>query len=201
MLARSSLRSDVGSLGGPPNSLETKHASLRKPYPSDLSDQPWVVVEFLIPVSTVGRPREVDMCEVVNAIFYFSRSGCPWDMLPSTCRPRAATTTFRPVKERRRLAFDPRRAAPGRPHGRRPRVQPERRKHRHPDGQGDRSYRQPGLRRWQENLRTKSTCIRNCDYVFEIGGIEISRTVQIPKTTGKHYRIAPESRRSSLRPM
>jgi putative transposase len=36
----------------------------------------------LIPVNHVGRPRKVDMREVLNAIFYLNRSGCQWDMLP-----------------------------------------------------------------------------------------------------------------------
>ncbi len=55
---------------------------MRKPYPSDLTDAQWAVIEPLIPVNRVGRPREVDMREVFNAIFYLNRSGCQWDMLP-----------------------------------------------------------------------------------------------------------------------
>src|SRR5512135_1963550 len=55
---------------------------MRKPYPSDLTDQQWAIIEPLIPVNTVGRPRTVDMREVLNALFYLNRSGCQWDMLP-----------------------------------------------------------------------------------------------------------------------
>jgi putative transposase len=55
---------------------------MRKPYPSDLTDQQWAVIEPLIPVNKVGRPRVNDMREVLNAIFYLNRSGCQWDMLP-----------------------------------------------------------------------------------------------------------------------
>jgi transposase len=55
---------------------------MRKPYPSDLTDAQWEIVRPLIPVSKVGRPREVDLREVVNAILYLNRSGCQWDMLP-----------------------------------------------------------------------------------------------------------------------
>ena len=55
---------------------------MRKPYPSDLTDEQWEIIKPLIPVSTVGRPRKVDMREVLNAIFYLNRSGCQWDMLP-----------------------------------------------------------------------------------------------------------------------
>lgn len=55
---------------------------MRKPYPSDLTDAQWTIIEPLIPVHTVGRPRTNDMREVLNAIFYLNRSGCQWDMLP-----------------------------------------------------------------------------------------------------------------------
>jgi len=55
---------------------------MRKPYPSDLTDAQWEIVRPLIPVFTVGRPREIDMREVVDAIHHLNRSGCQWDMLP-----------------------------------------------------------------------------------------------------------------------
>ncbi len=55
---------------------------MRKPYPSDLSDDQWAIIEPLIPVNSTGRPRTVAMREVLNAIFYLNRSGCQWDMLP-----------------------------------------------------------------------------------------------------------------------
>jgi putative transposase len=55
---------------------------MRKPYPSDISDAQWALIEPLIPVPGVGRPRIKDLREVVNAIFYLNRSGCQWDMLP-----------------------------------------------------------------------------------------------------------------------
>src|SRR3954466_8158625 len=55
---------------------------MRKPYPSDLTDPQWGIIEPLIPVHTTGRPRTNDMREVLNAIFYLNRSGCQWDMLP-----------------------------------------------------------------------------------------------------------------------
>jgi putative transposase len=55
---------------------------MRKPYPSDLTDEQWEIIKPLIPVNSVGRPREVEMREVLNTIFYQNRSGCQWDMLP-----------------------------------------------------------------------------------------------------------------------
>jgi putative transposase len=55
---------------------------MRKPYPSDLTDEQWEIIKPLIPVNSVGRPRVVAMREVLNTIFYQNRSGCQWDMLP-----------------------------------------------------------------------------------------------------------------------
>lgn len=55
----------------------------RKLYPSDLTDEQWELIELLIPQQRKGgRPRAVEMREVVNAMLYLSRSGCQWDMLP-----------------------------------------------------------------------------------------------------------------------
>jgi putative transposase len=58
----------------------------RKPYPSDVTDQQWALVEPLFPRpprrSRPGRPREVDLREVVNALFYHAREGCSWRALP-----------------------------------------------------------------------------------------------------------------------
>jgi putative transposase len=55
----------------------------RKAYPTDLSDEQWAVLEPLIPAAKHGgRPREVNMREVINTILYLNRSGCQWDMLP-----------------------------------------------------------------------------------------------------------------------
>ena len=61
-------------------------AEARKPYPSDLTDEQWELIEIVIPAEKSskagGRHREVSMREVVNAMLYISRSGCQWDMLP-----------------------------------------------------------------------------------------------------------------------
>jgi putative transposase len=55
----------------------------RKAYPTDLTDKEWELLEPLIPlVKPGGRPREVDMREIVNAIVYQLRSGGAWRLLP-----------------------------------------------------------------------------------------------------------------------
>jgi putative transposase len=53
---------------------------MRKPSPSDLTEGQWEVVKPLIPSSSVGRPRQVEMREVLNTIFYQYRSGSQWDI-------------------------------------------------------------------------------------------------------------------------
>ena len=67
---------------------------MRKPYPSDLTDEQWEIIEPLIPVSRVGRPREVAMREVLNAIFYQNRSGCQWDMLPHDLPAKSTVSDY-----------------------------------------------------------------------------------------------------------
>jgi putative transposase len=53
-------------------------------YPTDLSDAQWKLLASCIPPEKPGgRPRSVDMREVVNAIFYLLRTGCTWRMLPN----------------------------------------------------------------------------------------------------------------------
>ena len=65
----------------------------RKPYPSDLTDAQWALIEPHIPPERWGgRTRSVEMREVVNGIMYLVRTGCPWRAIPhdlpnrSTCR-------------------------------------------------------------------------------------------------------------------
>ena len=58
-------------------------ATVLKPYPCDLSDEQREWIAIALPEAKPGgRPRAVDLREVVNAILYVNRSGCQWDMLP-----------------------------------------------------------------------------------------------------------------------
>jgi putative transposase len=60
----------------------------RKPYPSDLTDEQWALLEPLVPRALPGgRPRKTDMREVVNALFYLTRQGCTWRALPHDFPP------------------------------------------------------------------------------------------------------------------
>src|SRR5262245_21947227 len=60
-------------------------------YPSDLTDAEWVLVEPTIPpAKRGGRPRDANVREVLNAIFYVLSTGCQWQALPKDLprRPR-----------------------------------------------------------------------------------------------------------------
>jgi transposase len=52
-------------------------------YAFDLTDEEWAQIAPLMPrPSRRGRPREVDLRGVINALRYLVRSGCGWEMLP-----------------------------------------------------------------------------------------------------------------------
>jgi len=59
-------------------------------YPSDLTDAEWALVAPLIrPAKHGGRPRGVDVREVLNAVFYVLSTGCQWGALPKDLPPRS----------------------------------------------------------------------------------------------------------------
>ncbi len=61
---------------------------MRKPYPTDLSDEEWSYIEPYIPAPKApGRPRVHTLREILNAIFYIVRSGCAWRLLPHDFPP------------------------------------------------------------------------------------------------------------------
>src|SRR5256886_15124634 len=55
-----------------------------KTYPSDLTDEEWEWIKELIPAAkSGGRPRTLCMRAVLNAIFYVTKGGIQWRMLPT----------------------------------------------------------------------------------------------------------------------
>ena len=57
-------------------------------YNTDLTDAQWDLIRPLLPGARPGgRPRSVDLREVVNAILYVVRGGIPWRMLPKDLPP------------------------------------------------------------------------------------------------------------------
>ena len=52
-------------------------------YPTDLTDRQWDYIKGLIPAAKEGgRPRSLDMRQLINAILYILVSGAQWRMLP-----------------------------------------------------------------------------------------------------------------------
>lgn len=60
----------------------------REPYPGDLTDAEWNVLQPLIPGSAkLGRSPRYEKQAILDAIFYVVRSGCSWRMLPGEMPP------------------------------------------------------------------------------------------------------------------
>ncbi|MEW6732502.1 MAG: IS5 family transposase [Acidobacteriota bacterium] len=56
---------------------------MEKRYPSDLTDDERDYIKDLIPAAKAGgRPRTINMREVINAILYLVKGGISWRMLP-----------------------------------------------------------------------------------------------------------------------
>jgi putative transposase len=68
---------------------------MRKPYRSDLTDPQWALIKDLLPVAKAGgRPRVVDLREVVNTLMYQARTGCQWDYLPHDLVPKSTAWDY-----------------------------------------------------------------------------------------------------------
>ncbi len=68
---------------------------MRKPYPSDLTDEQWALVEPLLPPERPrGRRRTVDLREVLNGVFYVLTQGCTWRALPHDLPPHSTVYRY-----------------------------------------------------------------------------------------------------------
>lgn len=67
----------------------------RKSYATDLTDAQWeIIAPLLPPAKHGGRPRTVNMREVVNTVLYLNRTGCQWDMLPHDLQPKSTAYEY-----------------------------------------------------------------------------------------------------------
>jgi putative transposase len=67
----------------------------RKPYPTDLTDDQWAILPPLLPpAKRGGRPRAVDMRDVINAVLYLNRTGCQGDRLPHDLLPKSTVYAY-----------------------------------------------------------------------------------------------------------
>ena len=68
---------------------------MRKPYKTDLTDEQWSIIRPLIPPAKPGgRPREVDIREVLNTLLYQARTGCQWELLPHDLLPKSTVWDY-----------------------------------------------------------------------------------------------------------
>src|SRR5215204_1813296 len=61
---------------------------MEKCYSTDLSDAEWECLRLHLPAANKrGRPRTHDTREILNAVYYVLKSGCPWRLLPKDFPP------------------------------------------------------------------------------------------------------------------
>jgi transposase len=67
---------------------QAQHSRAGLRYGNDMTDAEWAIVAPLLPKpSDRGRRRRWEWREVLDAIFYVLRSGCPWRFLPDSFPP------------------------------------------------------------------------------------------------------------------
>jgi putative transposase len=62
---------------------------MKRSYSTDLSDEEWECLELHVPApnNKRGRPKTHPTRDILNAIFYVLKSGCPWRLLPREFPP------------------------------------------------------------------------------------------------------------------
>jgi transposase len=80
---------------GPRDAARADHARPAERSATDLTDDEYALVAPHLPApDRLGRPREVDPREVLDAIPYLLRTGCPWRLLPEEFPPRSTAFDY-----------------------------------------------------------------------------------------------------------
>ena len=69
----------------------------RKRYPTDLTDEQWVILEPMLPPARTqhgGTPRRVDMRAVLDTLLDQNRTGCQGEMLPHELLPKSTVSDY-----------------------------------------------------------------------------------------------------------
>ena len=83
-------------------------------YPSDLTDAESALLSPMIRAAKRGgRPRSVDIREVLNAVFYVLSTGCQWPGLPKDQPPKTTVWDYFSLRERGDDRTHPSRAVSG----------------------------------------------------------------------------------------
>jgi transposase len=71
------------------------YVSISMSYPTDLTDEQWALLEPLLQrADGPGRPTELDLRTVVNALLYKNRTSCQWRMMPSDFPPHSSVRYY-----------------------------------------------------------------------------------------------------------
>lgn len=67
----------------------------RRAYPTDVTDDEWSLIEPLLPKPQRRGPRpNVNLREILNAIFYLLHEGCQWRALPNDLPPWQTVSSY-----------------------------------------------------------------------------------------------------------
>jgi transposase len=76
-------------------SARADYARPAERYATDLTDGEFALMAPHLPApNRLGRPREVDLREVLDALFYLVRTGCPWRLLPKDFPPKSTVFDY-----------------------------------------------------------------------------------------------------------
>jgi transposase len=64
------------------------------PYPSDVTDDQWAIIEDYFAVGNYGKSRKYTQRTLVNAVFYVIKTGCQWRYLPKDFPPYSTVHSF-----------------------------------------------------------------------------------------------------------
>ena len=64
------------------------------PYPSDLTDAQWELIKDHFNTRNYGKSRKYIQRNLVNAVFYITKTGCQWRMLPQDFPPYSTVHSF-----------------------------------------------------------------------------------------------------------
>ncbi len=80
-------------MGTPENRPKYDRSKLR--YPSDLTDEEWLMIGPLIPgTKGGGNKRTIDVRAVLNGVMYILSTGCQWAALPKDLPPRSTANDY-----------------------------------------------------------------------------------------------------------
>ena len=63
-------------------------------YPSDLKDEQWALIEDYFKYGNYGNRATHEKRQLVNAVFYLTKTGCQWRQLPKDFPPWSTVHSF-----------------------------------------------------------------------------------------------------------